>query len=163
MAAREFERRLRGAVDGIWNQGNLDLADALVTADYVNHGGLIPDLAHGPEALKVTAVVTRLAFPGLRVTVDDVVSDSERFAVRWSARATLAAKPIPGVTFGRIASDQIAESWTYWEGPNSPGTGIGSRLDGQSVAPGMNLTPDRGSLADRPRDPAPPPSADKVV
>jgi hypothetical protein len=119
MAAPELERRLRRAVDGIWNQGHLDLADRLFAADYVNHGGLIPELARGPEAVKIAAVVARLAFPGLRVTLEDLVFDGERLAVRWTARAMPAAKPISGVTFGCIAGDQISESWTYWEGTDA--------------------------------------------
>jgi hypothetical protein len=119
-AARTFEGRLRRAVDGIWNRGNLDLADAVLTADYINHGGLIPDLVRGPEAVKIAAVVARLAFPQLRVAVEDLVGDGARVAVRWTARADAAADPVAGVTFGRIAGDRIAESWTYWEGHEQP-------------------------------------------
>lgn len=107
---------LRRTVAGIGNRGDLAAADALVAADYVNHGGLIPDLVRGPEALRIAAAVARLAFPGLRVTVEDLVTDGECVALRWSARATPAAAPIAGVTFGRIAGGRIAESWTYWDG-----------------------------------------------
>jgi hypothetical protein len=121
MAARTFEGRLRRAIDGIWNRGDLDLADALLAADYTNHGGLIPDVVRGPEAVKIAAVVARLAFPGLRVTVEGLVGDGEHVAVRWTARAAPAARPIAGVTFGRIAGDRISESWTYWEGADEPG------------------------------------------
>jgi hypothetical protein len=105
---------LRQAAAGIGNRGDLSLADVLVAADYVNHGGLIPDLVRGPEALKIAAVVARLAFPGLRVTVDDLVNDGARVALRWSARVEPAADPVAGVTFGRVVGGRIAESWTYW-------------------------------------------------
>ena len=116
MTARAFDGRLRRAVDGIWNRGNLDLADAVVAAGYVNHGGLIPDLVRGPEAVKIAAAVARIAFPRLQVTVDDLVADDERVAVRWTARAAPDTEDaLAGVTFGRIVRGRIAESWTYWE------------------------------------------------
>ena len=44
---------VRRAVEEIWNGGDLALADVLFAPDYVNHGGLIPDLVRGPEAIKV--------------------------------------------------------------------------------------------------------------
>jgi hypothetical protein len=121
MAARKIEGRFRQAVDGIWNRGNLDLADAVLADDYVNHGGLIPEIVRGPEAVKIAAVVARLAFPGLRVTVDDLIENGEHVAVRWTARGTPDARPIAGVTFGRIVVGQISESWTYWEQTDTQG------------------------------------------
>jgi len=39
---------VRRAVEEIWNQGDLTLADVLFAPSYVNHGGLIPDLVCGP-------------------------------------------------------------------------------------------------------------------
>jgi hypothetical protein len=122
MTVRTFEGRLRHAVDGICNRGNLDLADGVLAADYVNHGGLIPDLVRGPEAVKIAAVVAHLAFPGLRVTVEDLVADGERVAVRWTARGLPdAADALAGVTFGRLVGGRITESWTYWDGTDEAG------------------------------------------
>jgi hypothetical protein len=50
---------VRLAVEEIWNQGDLDTADAVFTPDYVNHGGLIPDLIRGPEAVKLSVALYR--------------------------------------------------------------------------------------------------------
>jgi hypothetical protein len=120
MVAGEFAAQVRRAIDRIWNQGDLGLADRLVAADFVNHGGLIPDLVRGPEAIKIAAVLGRLAFPRMRIVVDKLIANDETMELRWTARATPASGAIAGVTFGRIVGGRIAESWTYWEASGDP-------------------------------------------
>jgi hypothetical protein len=44
-------------IEAIWSPGELEMADALFTHDYANHGGLIPDLIRGPEAIKLSVVL----------------------------------------------------------------------------------------------------------
>ena len=117
---------VRRAVEEIWNQGALDLADELFAPDYVNHGGLIPDLVRGPEAIKVSVALYHLAFPDLRITVEELVAQENVVALRWTARGTPRGEcpggattgtpdPPTGMTFCRIAGDQITESWTCWD------------------------------------------------
>ena len=43
-------------IDEVWNAGQIDLADELFAANYVNHGGLVPDLVKGPEGIKFSVV-----------------------------------------------------------------------------------------------------------
>ena len=110
----------------IWNDGDLDLADCLFTPDYINHGGLIPDLVRGPEAIKVSVVLYRTAFPRFRLTVLDLLAVGQSVAVRWAARKSPLqaecceapggrAEALLGMTFGRVSGGQIAESWTCWD------------------------------------------------
>ena len=68
MSASANEAVMRTAIEAIWNRGDLDVADDVFAADYVNHDGLIADLVRGPEAIKISAALHRLAFPGLHVT-----------------------------------------------------------------------------------------------
>jgi predicted SnoaL-like aldol condensation-catalyzing enzyme len=132
MAAREHANLVRQAVDELWNQGDLDVADRLFAPNYVNHGGLIPDMVRGPEGVKLSVTVCRLAFPQLHITVESLVAQEESVALRWSAhsapetdrRPTAAAKGsgvLDGVTFGRFSDRQIVESWTYWNREDAPG------------------------------------------
>ena len=88
MAVDEFAGLVHRAVEEVWNQGALDQADALFAPDYVNHGGLIPDLIRGPEAIKLSVALYRLAFPGWQVAVEDLVAAGETVALRWAARTT---------------------------------------------------------------------------
>jgi hypothetical protein len=108
---------IRIVVEEIWNQGSLELADSFFTKDYVNHGGLIPDLAQGPEAIKFSVALYRLAFPALQIAIDELAIEEDIATLRWSARSAPigTGRSLEGVTFGRFAGRQIAESWTYWD------------------------------------------------
>ena len=72
MSASVNETLVRQAIEVIWNRGDLDAADELFAPGYVNHYGLIADLVLGPEAIKVSAALYRVAFPGLHVTVEEL-------------------------------------------------------------------------------------------
>ena len=127
--AMEHEQNMavvRRIVEAIWNRGELAAADALFTADYSNHGGLIPDLVCGPEAIKVAVALYRTAFPALHVTIEELRVEGETVILRWTARDSAAPAPdadtaadnqgsLAGTTRGRLVGGQIAESWTDWD------------------------------------------------
>jgi hypothetical protein len=115
-------------IDEIWNAGDLDLADELFGATYVNHGGLIPDLVRGPEGVKFSVALYRKAFPDLDLCADELSTDGETIRLRWTARATTPpeagdratsyqAGTLRGETTMSVAGGQIVESWTIWNGP----------------------------------------------
>ena len=117
---------VRLAVEEIWNQGNLDLADTLFAAAYVNGGGLVPDLLRGPEAIKLASALHHTAFPRLHITIERMISEGALVAFQWLARAddtdrTLVdsldgpQQSLRGMTFCRLDSGKIIESWTNWD------------------------------------------------
>ena len=119
-------RLVRQVIEEIWNGGDLELADQVFAPDYVNHGGLIPDLVRGPEAIKVSVALYRLAYPAFRVAVVDLLAQGQTVALRWAAYRTPShdgGSDVPsrdpdtlrGMTFGRVRDGQIMESWTCWE------------------------------------------------
>jgi predicted ester cyclase len=124
MTPDELPDLVQQVVDEIWTRGDLELADRLFTPDYINHGGLIPDLVHGPEAIKVSVAMYRLAFPGLRIVVEDLMVDGNTATFRWAAHGgTPSGSPGPaaarrvsmaGGMIVRIDDGRIAESWTSW-------------------------------------------------
>ena len=102
------------------------MADELFSAAYLNHGGLIPDLVLGPEAIKVGVALQRTAYPNLRVTVEHLMAEGEMVAIRWVARSRPRGGAIhpslegddgalAGMTFCRLSAGKIAESWTNWD------------------------------------------------
>ena len=86
MRAEQQVALVRRAVEAIWNRGELDVADVLFATDYVNHDGLITDLVHGPEAIKVSVALYRTAFPDLQLTVDDLTAEGDTVLLHWTAR-----------------------------------------------------------------------------
>ena len=126
MAGAETGVLVRQALEAIWNQGALEVADALFAPDYVNHGGLIPDLVRGPEAIKFSVALYRTAFPDLHLIIEDVSADGETILLRWTARtappgAAAGSAPsgqvgmVTGSTRSRLVGGQIVESWTGWD------------------------------------------------
>jgi predicted SnoaL-like aldol condensation-catalyzing enzyme len=113
---------VRRIVDEIWNHGQLKVADDLFARDYVNHGGLITDLVHGPEAIKASVVLMRRAFPALHITVNALTSAGEVLTVHWHGR-NLPSGMLPaeldagvsGVMRLRVVAGLIRESWVEWD------------------------------------------------
>jgi len=107
---------VRRVVDEIWNAGDIDLADELFSSAYVNHGGLIPDLVHGPEGIKLSVALYRAAFPGLHIRVDGVSSIRGTIWLSWTAQTTVTGRrALTGTSRSRVAGGQIVESWTEWD------------------------------------------------
>ena len=118
--------RICRAIEAICNRGDFAAADALFTDDYVNHGGLIPDLVRGPEALKVAVALYRAAFPDFQVTVEALRTRGSTVLLRWTAGrrpdgppsgapGTGARGGVAGLARVRLVDGLIAESWTRWD------------------------------------------------
>lgn len=118
---------IQRVVEEIWNAGDVELADELFGANYINHGGLIPDFVRGPEAVKFSVILYRTAFPGLYLCVDDLSADRGALTLRWTAwgrsrsgadSSQLAQKggggALSGTTKVSVSDGQVVESWTDW-------------------------------------------------
>jgi predicted ester cyclase len=74
-----------GVIERGWNEGDLGAIDELVHPDYVRH------TAQGDidrDGFKQRIAMVRNAFPDLHVTIDDVVEDGDRRALRSTVRGT---------------------------------------------------------------------------
>ena len=126
LAVKENVAVVRRVVDEVWNFGDTEVADLLFAPEYINHGGLIPDLVRGPEAVKVSVVLFGLAFPSLHIAIEDLMTTGDTVVLRWTA-STLPSTTEPdsvgtepewacsGTTRSRLASGRIIESWTSWD------------------------------------------------
>jgi hypothetical protein len=126
MSTMENTSLVRRVVEEVWNLGNLEAADALFSPAYVNHGGLILDVVHGPEAIKMSVVMYRRAFPDFWVTLDDLQAEGDTVLVRWTAYTNtrsqrrddalnVVPRSLPGATSCRFADGAIAETWIWWD------------------------------------------------
>jgi predicted ester cyclase len=90
--------------------------DELLTPDFTSHflsgaGGV------GRDQLKQIDAVLFATLPDLRVTMEDVVTEGDRVAVRYSSRATPVSNPLgaplsgTGMDIFRIADGKIAQRW----------------------------------------------------
>jgi len=108
-------RRLYG--EGL-GQGNMELVRSLVAPNFVNHSNGLT----GPEGFIATVLPLRKAFPDIRYTIDDLVAEDGRVAVRLTVEGTHRApfagieatgKPVTqhAIVIYRCAEGKLAESW----------------------------------------------------
>jgi len=69
------------------NQGRLDLLNEIIGEDYVGPAG-----DRGPAGFSATLADLRDAFPDITFTIEDVVAEPHKVAVRWRWQATHAGQ-----------------------------------------------------------------------
>ncbi len=116
----------RRAIEELFNQGNLDVADELIAPNYVNHDPVSPEEARGPEGFKQLVCGFRSAFPDLHFRIEDQIAEGDTAMTRWSALGThqgelMGIAPtgnqvsVTGVGIDRIAGGKIEETWVYYD------------------------------------------------
>jgi steroid delta-isomerase-like uncharacterized protein len=83
---RETNKRTVGQLFETFNQGDLGAIDQLVGPGYVGAQG-----DRGPAGFKAVVAGLRTAFPDIHYTLEDVVAEGDRVAVRWRWTGTHAA------------------------------------------------------------------------
>jgi steroid delta-isomerase-like uncharacterized protein len=118
----ENESLARRALDELWTKGNLAAVDQLYSADCVFHDLGSPEDIRGREGLKQHVRMYRTACPDLQCTVEDVVAEGDKVAVRWIARGSqkgdfMGIAPtgkqvvFRGIQMHRISNGRIEEEW----------------------------------------------------
>jgi steroid delta-isomerase-like uncharacterized protein len=118
----------RSVVEKVFNEGQLDLLEMLLTPDAIDHGIEGFDLSgqRGPAPVYRFLRAFRFAFPDLRVTVLDQIADGDRVATRWQLEGTQTNRlmgieashrfvSIEGIRIDRIERGRIAETWNQWD------------------------------------------------
>jgi steroid delta-isomerase-like uncharacterized protein len=120
----EGEDLVRRFFEEFCNGRRDELAEELVSADFVSHGPQAPP-AYGPDGLRARVKVYQDALDG-HWTVEELVSTGDRVIARWTGSGTHRAelmgidptdKPISveAISIFRIADGRIAEEWTVWD------------------------------------------------
>lgn len=107
-------------LEEVFGLGRLDVADEIIDANYVYHGR--GPTGKGPNVVKEFVGVYRTAFPDLHLTLEDMIAEGDRVAVRVTATGTNAGSlmltPPTGetikimvLTILRIDDGKIVEEW----------------------------------------------------
>ena len=86
MSAEKNKEIVRRVIDEIVNKGELSLADEVLDKNYVYH--FPTHDIHGPEGFKEFVVMMRTAFPDLHVTIEELIAEGDKVAVRVIMRGT---------------------------------------------------------------------------
>jgi steroid delta-isomerase-like uncharacterized protein len=111
----------------VWNQGCEASIDELFTADGVAHGlGDSEQDVHGPDEFKPFVANIRGALPDAHISIDDILEDGDRIAVRVTLQGThtgpgLGVPPtgrkvsIQGIIIMRLVDGLIREGWNSYD------------------------------------------------
>jgi steroid delta-isomerase-like uncharacterized protein len=125
MLAEENKALVRRFVEAFWNTGNMKAADQLIAEDATI---TLPGVGQvNRDRLKVFARAHRNAFPDWHSTLEEMVSEGETVAERWTGTGTHQGEfqgiaptsrhvKVPGVVFYRIASGKITEFRGLFDG-----------------------------------------------
>ena len=112
----------RQFVEEVYNERRPDRIETWVHADFVDRSVGAPADARGPGFVRKQYDGTYAAFPDLKFTIEDTISEGDRVAVRWTSHgaftgvfAGIAGKGQPttvsGISIFRVHQNQIVESW----------------------------------------------------
>ena len=124
MPVEENQTAYRRVFDEAYNKGNVNAMDDLYAADYVLHQpplGVIESL----DALKGALTYARSALPDLQCTIEEMISEENTVAVRWTYQGThkgrewLGVAPtgtqvvVRGCSVSHWVGSRIVEEWYY--------------------------------------------------
>ena len=117
--AKDLVRRLEEA----WAANDLATVDELLAPDLVSHDAP-PGVPQGREGAKAAHQMAMTSFPDRRMTIEDVVGNGDRVAVRTTIRGTNTGGvpwlgvpangkqvEIESISIYRVANDRVIEHW----------------------------------------------------
>lgn len=115
------EKIARLYFEEVWNKGNVDLLDSLLTQDYINHTPSAPTVP-GPGGLKPIVLAIRRAFPDLHFSIEDIIATNDHITIRTimsgTQRDSLFNIPPTGkfikvnqINIEKLRGGRIAEHW----------------------------------------------------
>jgi predicted ester cyclase len=122
MVTEHDKQVVRRALEEIYTNGNLELADELVHPDFVDHEPAHPEQPTGPESVKQTVRQLLSAFAELRFEVEDEIAEDDKVVqlvtMRGRHTGPLMGREPTGKEFAvrhvyiwRLAGGKIVEHW----------------------------------------------------
>jgi steroid delta-isomerase-like uncharacterized protein len=116
---------VRRFTEEVWNKGNMNVCDELLSKQMKVHDPLLGDL-DGLDAAKRQIQAFRTAFPDFHVAIDDIGGIGDKVYVRWTATGThkgslMGINPTnkkginSGVTLNRIENGKFVETYYVWD------------------------------------------------
>src|SRR4029453_3926154 len=122
MSVDENKAIIRAFVETVWNGRQLDRADELVAADFVDHAPM-PGQAPGLEGVKRKGAIFSDGISDFRITIEGLVAEGDKVAVRRTYGGTHRGGPLLGIPatgkrfqFGgisifRVANGRLVQPW----------------------------------------------------
>ncbi len=122
MSIAENKALVRRFLEGVWNEGNLDLIEECVAPSYVNHDPSVEGHLPGPEVYRRAAVAFHTFFPDLHSMFEDILAEGDKVVVHGTGRFTHATEfmgvqptgkqvTVAWICIYRVSNGQIVEQW----------------------------------------------------
>ena len=119
---RNPEDLVRRLIEEGFNEGNLDVADELISPDMVEHQNFGPNHAPGAEGAKAVIASLRRAFSDFHLAIEDLAVEGDTVWLRMTGSGTndgsFMGNPPTGRTMRidvfdslRVENDRIVEHW----------------------------------------------------
>ena len=111
----------------VWNRGRVELIPELLAADApIYDVGAPGEVRRGPDGFRPAYEKFRGALPDIQFTIEEIISERDLVALRWTARAThrgpqLGFAPtdspvtVGGMSLARVRNGKIVEGWNNWD------------------------------------------------
>jgi steroid delta-isomerase-like uncharacterized protein len=117
---------VRRFIDEVFNAGNFDAVDEMLSPDYAHHDPTTQEFGSGMEGFKRLIGYYRDAFPDLEIALDDQFAAGDRVVDRWTGRGThrgelmgiqATGRPVSasGISIHRLEDGRIAETWNNYD------------------------------------------------
>jgi steroid delta-isomerase-like uncharacterized protein len=111
---------VRRAIDEIFNQGKLEVVNEVISAEYIRHDPT--NSIRGTDGYKQLATGLLTAFANFRFTIEDIIAEEDKVAVRTTATGThegdyMGIPPtgkqvtVTGIYIVRLADGKNVEDW----------------------------------------------------
>ena len=120
MEREQAKRVVREYFDRVINRRDLGACDELLAADYVDHDGSA-GAGVGVDATKEYLAGFLARYPDLRMTIEDMVAEGDRVALRatWRGRAADGVEyREQGLVLVRVSGGRLAERWSAYGLPS---------------------------------------------
>lgn len=109
----------------VWNTGDLAIAEEISATDFVNHDPNRPEVTDF-ESYTAWIVENRTAFPDFHVEIQDMITEGNKVASRWTVTGTHKGKlsnippttvqvTMTGMNIHRFVDGKIAEAWWSYD------------------------------------------------
>jgi len=106
MVSEQTRAAVTAFFEQVWNEGKVEQASAFLAPSFVSHNGFGVQVV-GPQEYGRSVSGLRAAFPDFHTTIEDVIVEADRVAVRGTDRGTHAAEFMGHPATGR----EVVNTW----------------------------------------------------
>jgi len=110
---------------GVFNEGNIEIADELFAPEHVTHHPYLSEERRGPAPMKGFVSISHKVVPNLEAVVEDEIAEGDKVVTRWTARGKVADNlqggevddevAVSGISVFRVSDGKIEETWFRFE------------------------------------------------